>query len=90
MPQIKSAKKRVLVTEKKTAMNKATKSQITTYSKKFKTCIAGKDVAAAELAYRDITSVLDTAVKDNVIHANNASRKKAHFAKMLDDLKKAN
>ena len=35
MPNIKSAKKRVLVTEKKNAQNRAVKSEIATTKKKF-------------------------------------------------------
>lgn len=89
MPQIKSAKKRVLITEKKTAANKAMKSKISTYAKKFKAAVAEKNVAAAEACYSEVVSVLDTAVKDNVIHANNANRKKAHYGKMLSGLKSA-
>ena len=89
MPQIKSAKKRVLITEKKTAQNKACKSRIATYGKKFKLAVANKDVASAEAAFKDVVSLLDSAARDNVIHTNSANRKKAHYAKMLDDLKKA-
>ena len=48
MPNIKSAKKRVLIIEKKTAQNKAIKSRISTYAKKFKTAVAEKDLAKAE------------------------------------------
>ena len=87
MPQIKSAKKRVLITEKKTAENKAVKSRISTYAKKFKLAVANKDLAVAEVAYKDVVSLLDKASRENVIHQNSANRKKAHYAKMLDDLK---
>lgn len=89
MPQIKSAKKRVIITETKTAENKAMKSKISTYSKKFKLAIANKDINVAEVAYKDVESILDTAVKTGVIHKNSANRKKATFAKMLDECKKA-
>ncbi len=88
MPNIKSAKKRVIVTEKKTAENKAIKSKISTYIKKFKLAVANKDLATSEVAYVDVVSLLDKAACDNVIHQNSADRKKAHFAKMLDELKK--
>ena len=88
MANIKSAKKRILVIEKKTDMNKAVRSKINTYSRKFKTAIAEKDVVAAEKAYIDIVSVLDKAASDNVIHANCAARRKSRFATALDALKK--
>ena len=87
MPNIKSAKKRVIVTEKKTAENKAIKSKISTYIKKFKLAVANKDLATSEVAYVDVVSLLDKAACDNVIHQN-SDKKKAHFAKMLDELKK--
>lgn len=89
MPQIKSAKKRVLITEKKTAENRAIKSRIATYAKKFKLAVANKDVETSEVAFNDVVSLLDSAARANVIHANSANRKKAHYAKLLADLKAA-
>ena len=47
MPNIKSAKKRVLVTEKKAERNKAVKSEVKTEVKKFLALIAAGDKAAA-------------------------------------------
>ena len=88
MPNIKSAEKRVKIIEKKTAQNKSVKSKISTYIKKFKAAIENKDVEVAEIAFNDVVSLLDKAASDNVIHKNNADRRKAHYAKLLDDLKK--
>lgn len=88
MPNIKSAEKRVKVIETKTAQNKAIKSRISTYTKKFKMAVANKDLAVAEAVYAEVVSYMDKAACDNVIHKNSANRKKAHFTKMLDDLKK--
>ena len=90
MPNIKSAEKRVKIIEKKTAQNKAVKSKINTYIKKFKIALNNKDIEASQNAYSDVVSLLDKAACDNVIHKNNANRKKAHFAKLLDNLKKEN
>lgn len=88
MPNIKSAEKRVKIIDKKTQENKAVKSKIATYIKKFKIAILNKDVATSEVAFEDVVSLLDKAATANVIHKNGADRRKAHFAKMLDDLKK--
>ncbi|MBO5022623.1 MAG: 30S ribosomal protein S20 [Clostridia bacterium] len=88
MPNIKSAEKRVKVIETKTAQNKAIKSRISTFIKKFKTAVANKEVENAEKMYVEVVSLMDKAAVDNVIHKNSANRKKAHFTKMLDDLKK--
>ena len=88
MPNIKSAEKRVKIIDKKTQENKAVKSKIATYIKKFRVAVANKDVATSELAYEDVVSLLDKAAAANVIHKNGADRRKAHYAKMLDTLKK--
>ncbi len=88
MPNIKSAEKRVKIIEKKTAENKAVKSKIATFIKRFKLAIENKDVTVAEVAFNDVVALMDKAASDNVIHKNSADRKKAHFAKLLDDLKK--
>ena len=88
MPNIKSAEKRVKIIEKKTAQNRAVKSRISTYAKKYKLAVANNDVENAEKLYSEVTSLLDKAATDNVIHKNSANRKKAHYAKMLESLKK--
>lgn len=89
MANIKSAKKRILVIEKKRANNKAVKSKILTYTKKFQAAVATGDVAQSEKAYSEVCSVLDSAAADNVIHANCAARRKSKFAKELDKIRTA-
>ncbi len=88
MPNIKSAEKRVSIIEKKTAENRAVKSRISTYAKKFKLAVNNKEVENAERLYSEVVSLLDKAASDNVIHQNSANRKKAHYAKMLESIKK--
>lgn len=86
MANIKSAKKRILVSAANAERNKSEKSKISTYTKKFKAAVEAKDVEAAKKAYREVTSVLDSAVAGNVIHANSAARRKARLAKELESL----
>ena len=62
MPNIKSAKKRVLVTEKKTARNKAIKSEVKTEIKKFLAVVNSGDKAAATALFPTTCSVIDRAV----------------------------
>ena len=52
MPNIKSAKKRVLVTEKKTLENKAIKSALKTQIKKFLAAVNAGDKELAENRFR--------------------------------------
>jgi len=88
MPNIKSAIKRVEVAQKNNERNKAKKSEIATFVKKFKKAIAEKDIATAETEYKTVVCLLDTASRENIIHKNSASRKAAHFAKLLENAKK--
>lgn len=83
VPNIKSAKKRVLVTKKKTMENKAIKSALKTAIKKFLAAVNAGDKEQATALYPQTVSALDAAVTKGVIHKNNASNKKAKFAKKL-------
>ena len=86
MANIKSAKKRILVTATKTAKNKAIKSEVKTAIKKVEAAVAASDktVAAAEL--KNATSVIDAACTKGVYHKNNASRKVARLAKLVNSI----
>ena len=75
MPNIKSAKKRVLVIKTKTERNKAIKSKVKTYVKKVDAAIESGDKAAAKAALLAATSEIDKAAKKGVYHKNTASRK---------------
>ena len=75
MANIKSAKKRILVSEKKAERNKAIRSSVKTAVKKVYVAIEAKDVEAAKAALLNATSVIDKATKKGVYHKNYASRK---------------
>ena len=83
MPNIKSAKKRVLVTETKTLRNKSFKSAYKTTMKKYEAAVASGNKAEAEAAYKAAIKKIDTAVTKNIIHKNTAARKKSRYTKML-------
>ena len=83
MPNIKSAKKRVLVIEKKTMQNKAIKSAMKTQIKKFLEAVnAGNKELATEI-FPATVSAIDGAATKGVIHKNNANNRKAKLAKKL-------
>ena len=83
MANIKSAKKRVLVIEKKTMRNKAVKSALKTQVKKFLTAVEANDKELATKLYPETVSAIDGAVTKGVIHKNNANNRKAKLAKKL-------
>ncbi len=84
MPNIKSAKKRVLVTEKKSQQNKAVKSALKTQIKKFLAAVNAGDKDAAQALYPETVSAIDSAVTKGILHKNNAANKKAKLAKKLN------
>jgi small subunit ribosomal protein S20 len=84
MPNIKSAKKRVLVIEKKTQINKAIKSALKTQIKKFLAVVASGDKEEATKVYSETVSAIDSAMTKGIIHKNNAANKKAKLAKKLN------
>jgi small subunit ribosomal protein S20 len=75
LANIKSAKKRILVTEKKEERNKAIRSAVKTAVKKVYVAIDANDAEAAKAALLSATSVIDKATRKGVYHKNYASRK---------------
>ena len=84
MANIKSAKKRILVTETKAARNKAIKSGVKTAIKKVEAAVAANDKAAAAL--KDATSVIASAGSKGIFHKNNAARKVSRLTKLVNGL----
>ncbi len=84
MPNIKSAKKRVLVNAKKAEQNKAIRSAVRTEIKKIDHLIKENKYEEAKAALSNAFSVIDSACSKNILHANNAANKKAKLAKKID------
>lgn len=87
MPNIKSAKKRVVVNEKKNSQNKMIKTSVKTAIKKFNAALAAGDAEAAEKLLPETVSVIDSAASKGILHKNNAANKKSALAKNLNALK---
>lgn len=83
MPNIKSAIKRMRSNETKRQRNLDLRSEVKTAIKKVRTAVEKNDLEAAKLLLQDAYASLDKAAKKNVIHANNASRRKARIAQQL-------
>ena len=80
MANIKSAKKRIIVNQKKADRNKAVRSRVKTYVKKVYDAIESGDKAAAQEALRVATKELDKACAKGVYHKNTSSRKVSRLA----------
>ncbi len=80
MANIKSAKKRILVTKTKTEKNKSIKSGVKTAIKKVYAAIEAGDKAAATAALAAATSEIETAASKGVYHKNTVARKVSRMA----------
>ena len=78
MANIKSAKKRILVTETKAARNKSIRSEVKTVTKKVEAAVAAK--AALTVAI----STIESAASKGVYHKNNSARKVSRLTKLVN------
>lgn len=85
MPNIKSAKKRVLVSEVRNAKNRAIKSAVKTQIKKFDAAVAAGE--GVEAAYNAVVASVDKAAAKGVMHKNTAARRKSALARKLNAAK---
>ncbi|MBQ0042148.1 MAG: 30S ribosomal protein S20 [Lachnospiraceae bacterium] len=86
MANIKSAKKRILVSQTKADRNKAIRSSVKTACKKVYAAIDANDKEAAKAALVNATSVIEKATSKGVYHANYASRKVSRLAIAVNKL----
>ena len=89
MPNIKSAKKRVLVNDKKAAINKSDKSEVKTYIKNFNALLDAGNLAEAEAALPLTVAAIDKAVTKGVYAKNTAANKKSGLMKRFNALKQS-
>ncbi len=86
MANIKSAKKRILVTRTKTARNKSIRSEVKTSIKKVEAAVENKDKAAAAAALTDAISTISKAGTKGVYHKNNVSRKVSRLSRLVNSI----
>ncbi len=79
MANIKSAKKRIDVINRQSLENKAYKTKIATYIKKYKLAVDNKDENAAKLL-SETFSLIDSAVSKGILQKATANRKKARLS----------
>ena len=84
MPNIKSAKKRVKVIEKKTLRNNMIKSGYKSAVRKFDEAVESGNVEEAKTLFSQATKKIDQACTKGVIVKNTAARKKSNLSKKLN------
>lgn len=86
MANIKSAKKRITVIEKKTLRNKMIKSKVKTCIKKVDAAIAANDKEAAAAALIVATTEISKAASKGIYHKNTAARKISRLTKAVNKI----
>lgn len=80
------AKKAIRKIERRTAVNKARRSRVRTFLRKFEEAVAAGDKAGAGEAFVKAQSELMRAVSKGVVHRNTGSRKVSRLAAQLKKL----
>ncbi len=79
MANIKSAKKRIEVIDRQTMENKAYKTKIATYVKKYKNAVDTGAENSSELL-NEVFSLIDSAVSKGILQKATANRKKSRLS----------
>lgn len=88
MANIKSAKKRIKVIAKKTAINKSKKSAIKTAEKRVMEAVAGGSVEQAIEKFKFAEKKIFQAAAAHTLHKNAAARKVSRLQKKLNEMAK--
>ena len=83
MANTPGAKKAVRKIERRTEVNKARRSRVRTFLRRFEEAVAAGDAAAAKTAFVEAQSELMRAVTKGVVHKNTGARKVARLAAQL-------
>ena len=86
MANIKSAKKRVIVSERNRVHNVAQRSAMRTAVKKVVALIAAGQQDAAKEAFNNAQVLLDRAASNGLIHKNKAARHKSRLSAQIKAL----
>ena len=86
MPNIKSAKKRVITSAKKEVNNTVVTSSMRTAIKKCEKAINAGDKALAEETLKTATKRIDKAVSSGLVHKNKAAREKSRLTKKKNEM----
>ena len=83
------AKKAIRKIERRTEVNKARRSRVRTYLRRFDDAVTAGDAAVAQTAFVEVQSELMRAVSKGVLHKNTGSRKVSRLAARLKNMQAA-
>ncbi len=84
MPRIKSAKKRMRQSVKRTARNRIRKEKLKKAVKAFKTVMAAGEAAPVADGLKQVNRAIDKAKVKGILHKNTANRKKSRLARAVN------
>ena len=88
MANIKSALKRIRISEKRRLHNVMIKSRLRTAIRRFSESLATGEPEQVRTRLGNAFSMIDKAATKGVIHKNNAARKKARLSRLFNDYQK--
>lgn len=83
MPNIKAAIKALRQSEKRRVVNRSIKEKLKISMKEMKKLAAAKNFDEFKKKLPVVTSIIDKAAKQHMLHRNNAARKKSALAHLL-------
>lgn len=86
MPNIQNQKKRAITNAKRAAANTSQRTALRTQMKNVLKLVEANDKENAIVALNELNSRLDQSVTSGIQHKNFASRQKARFAKLVQQL----
>lgn len=86
MANIQSQRKRIRQDETRRVRNKAERTQLKTFVKRFDAAVEAGDKDAAAAAFQDVARRLDKAATKGIVKKNGAARKKSRLAARLHAL----
>jgi len=81
-----SAKKEERKTARRTGRNKELKEKIKSAAKLLRKSVEKKDIEKSKSALKEACSLIDKAVKNNIMHKNAAAHKKSGIARLVNTL----
>jgi len=86
MPNMKNAKKRILVNEKKEVSNNNYAASMKTAVKNVERAVNSKDKEAAEAKYKVAVKAIDKACKKGAVKKNTCARNKSRLSKKINEM----
>lgn len=83
MANTPGAKKAIRKIERRTEVNRARRSRVRTFLRKFEDALKGEDAGVAKTAFVEAQSELMRAVSKGVVHKNTGARKVSRLAARL-------